>query len=147
MNENFIKGLYTTIVQEGKSEYKSLLDDTKVEEATDKYWISALQLYDNLTEENREKLMQVIELVMIDTISSMLGIIDGSDTLSGCDAEPELYLDDVDTDGELQDLFLEYVEEMEEQIVNLTLNNLDNVVKEGKNGSINCVYYVYTLGF
>ena len=113
MNEIFIKSLYKTIVQEGKGEYKSLLDNTRVGDATDKYWISALQLYDNLKEENREKLMGVIELVMIDTISSMLGIIDGSSTLSGGDAEPKLYLNNVDTDGELQDLFLEYVEEIE----------------------------------
>ena len=114
MNEIFIKSLYKTIVQEGKGEYKSLLDNTRVGDATDKCWISALQLYDNLTEENREKLMGVIELVMIDTISSMLGIIDGSSTLSECNAEPKLYLNDIDTDGELQDLFLEYVEEIEE---------------------------------
>lgn len=51
---------------------------------------------------------------MIDTISNMLGIIDGSSTLSGGDAEPKLYLDDTDTDGELQDLFLAYVEDIEE---------------------------------
>ena len=114
MKEIFIRSLYRTIVKEGKSEYKGLFENTKVEDATDKYWISALQLYDNLTEENREKLMGVIELVMIDTISSMLGIIDGSSTLSECDAEPKLYLNDADTDGELQDLFLEYVEEIEE---------------------------------
>ncbi|MFB1052311.1 transposase [Paraliobacillus sp. JSM ZJ581] len=114
MKEIFIRSLYKTIVQEGKSEYKGLLENTRVEDATDKYWISALQLYDNLTEENREKLMRVIELVMIDTISSMLGIIDGSSTLSGCKAEPKLYLDNIDTDNELQDLFSENVEEIEE---------------------------------
>ena len=49
MNEIFIKSLYKTIVQEGKGEYKSLLDNTRVGDATDKYWISALQIYDNLT--------------------------------------------------------------------------------------------------
>ena len=54
-----------------------------------------------------------MQQTMIDTISNMLGIIDGSSTLSGCDAEPKLYLDDADTDGDLQDLFLEYVEEIE----------------------------------
>lgn len=59
--------------------------------------------------------MEVIELVMIDTISSMLGIIDGSSTLSGCKTEPKLYLDNVDIDNELQDLFLEYVEEIEDR--------------------------------
>ena len=114
MNEIFIKRLYKTIVEEGEGEYKGLLENTRLEDATDKYWISTLELYDDLTEENREKLMKVIELVMIDTISNMLGIIDGSSTLSECDAELKLYLNDADTGGELQDLFLEYVEEIEE---------------------------------
>lgn len=114
MKEIFIRSLYKTIVQEGKSEYKELLDNTNIDDATDKYWISALQLYGNLTEDNKKELLEVIELVIIDTISSMLGIIDGSSTLSGCNVEPKLYLDNVDTDSELQDLFLEYVEEIEE---------------------------------
>ncbi|WP_425449869.1 hypothetical protein [Dethiothermospora halolimnae] len=114
MKEIFIRSLYKTIVQEGKNEYKELLDNTNIEDVTDKYWISALQLYGNLTEDKKEELMGVIELVMIDTISSMLGIIDGSSTLNGCDTEPKLYLDNIDTDNELQDLFLEYIEEIEE---------------------------------
>lgn len=114
MKEVFIRSLYRTIVQEGKSEYKELLDNTNVEDATDKYWIKVLQLYDNLTEEDKEILIAIIQQTMIDTISNMLGIIDGSSTLSGCDAEPKLYLDETDTDSELQDLFLEYVENIEE---------------------------------
>ena len=114
MKEIFIKSLYETIVQEGKQDYKELLDNTNAEDANDKYWIKALQLYDNITKEDREKLMAIIELIMIDTVSNVLGIIDGSSTLNGCDAEIKLYLNDADTEGELQDLFLEYVEENEE---------------------------------
>ena len=114
MKENFIRSLYETIVQAGIEEYKVLLDNTNIEDATDKYWISALQLYSNLAEDKKENLLRVIELIMIDTISSVLGIIDGSSTLSGCDVEPKLYLDSIATDSELQDLFLAYIEEIEE---------------------------------
>ena len=50
---------------------------------------------------------------MIDTTSNMLGIIDGSSTLIGRSIEPNLLLDSIDTEGELQDCFLEYIDELD----------------------------------
>lgn len=47
---------------------------------------------------------------MIDTVSHMLGIIDGSSTLNDSELEPKLLLDSQDTENELQDSFLELVE-------------------------------------
>lgn len=114
MNEIFIKSIYKSIVEENRSLYKSLFNNTDIDKANDEYWKKSLKLYNSLSEENKEILITIIQQTMIDTISNMLGIIDGSSTLSGCDAEPKLYLNDSDTDGELQDLFLEYVEETEE---------------------------------
>ncbi|MBE6048068.1 MAG: transposase [Clostridium sp.] len=114
MNEIFIKSIYKSIVEENKYLYENLLDNTDIDKANDEYWKNALKLYNNLSEENKVVLINIMQQTMIDTISNMLGIIDGSSTLSECDAEPKLYLNDVYTDGELQDLFLEYVEEIEE---------------------------------
>ena len=113
MNEIFIKSIYKSIVEENKHLYKNLLDNTDIDKANDEYWKKVLKLYNNLSEENKGVLISIMQQTMIDTISNMLGIIDGRSTLSGCDAEPKLYLDDADTDGDLQDLFLEYVEEIE----------------------------------
>ena len=114
MNEIFIKSIYKSIVEENKNLYKNLFDNTNIDKASDEYWKKSLKLYNSLSEENKEILINIIQQTMIDTISNMLGIIDGSSTLSGCDSEPKLYLDNSDTDGELQDLFLGYVEEIEE---------------------------------
>jgi len=114
VNEIFIKSIYKSIVEENRSLYKNLFDNTDVDKESDEYWKKSLKLYNSLSEENKEILIIIIQQTMIDTISNMLGIIDGSSTLSGCDTEPKLYLNDADTDGELQDLFLEYVEEIEE---------------------------------
>ncbi|OOM06332.1 transposase [Clostridium saccharobutylicum] len=114
MNEIFIKSIYKSIVEENIHLYKNLLDNTNIDKASDEHWKKSLKLYNSLSEENREVLINIIQQTMIDTISNMLGIIDRSSTLSGCDAEPKLYLDDTDTDGELQDLFLAYVEDIEE---------------------------------
>lgn len=54
--------------------------------------------------------MTIIEQTMIDTISNMLGVIDGSSTLKDCSFELKLLLDSIDTEGELQDSFLEFIE-------------------------------------
>ncbi|WP_236023748.1 transposase [Heyndrickxia sporothermodurans] len=84
---------------------------TNVTSKTDNYWKKAIGFYDSLTDENKDNLMKIIEQTMIDTISNMLGVIDGSTTLKDCSLEPKLLLDSVDTEGELQDSFLEFIEE------------------------------------
>lgn len=64
-----------------------------------------------MDKEQKEILFKIIEQTMIDTISNMLGIIDGSSTLIDCPIKPKLLLDSKDTAGELQDYFLEFIEE------------------------------------
>ncbi|SFB38103.1 transposase [Clostridium frigidicarnis] len=113
MNEIFIKSLYKTIVQD-KELYRNQLDNSNIDKVTEEYLKQVLELYNDASQDKKDALVDFIELIMIDTISNMLGIIDGSSTLSGCDAESKLYLDGIDTDNELQDLFLEYVEEIDE---------------------------------
>lgn len=54
--------------------------------------------------------MSLIEQIMIDTISNMLGVIDGSSTIIDCLLEPKLLLDSKDKEGELQNIFLEFIE-------------------------------------
>ena len=48
---------------------------------------------------------------MIDTISSVFGILDGSSTLSGGDFEFEVRINGISTEDDLQDTFLGFVEE------------------------------------
>lgn len=111
MNEQFVKSLYKSIVKENLELYKSLFETTTVSDSTIDYWRKALGLYNSLGAENKDVLFKIIEQTMIDTISNMLGIIDGSSTLTGCSVEPKLFLNSIDTEGDLQDSFLEYIEE------------------------------------
>ncbi|QCT01645.1 hypothetical protein E6C60_0925 [Paenibacillus algicola] len=111
MNDIFVKSLYETIVEENLQLYKNLYETTNVTSKTDDYWKKTIGFYDSLTDENKDTLMRIIEQTMIDTISNMLGVIDGSSTLNDCSLEPKLLLDSNDTEGELQDLFLEFIEE------------------------------------
>ncbi|RCW39605.1 transposase [Paenibacillus prosopidis] len=110
MNEIFVKSLYESIVKENLELDKHLYETTNVGAKTDDYWREAIGLYNSLNEENKATLMRIIEQTMIDTISNMLGVIDGSSTLKDCSLEPKLLLDGYDTERELQDLFLEFIE-------------------------------------
>lgn len=116
MNKVFVKSLYESIVQENIGLYKNLYETTTVESKTSEYWKQSLSLYNSLTEEQRLTLLKMIEQTMIDTISNMLGIIDGSSTLKNCLLEPKLLLDNKDTEGELQDEFLAFIEETNNSI-------------------------------
>ena len=111
MNEKFVEKIYKTIVEDGVGEYKNLLDNTSLKNATDRYWISALELYGTLSSEDKEKILKFAELIMIDTISSVFGILDGSSTLSEETFEFDVMINGISTENELQDTFLEFVEE------------------------------------
>ena len=111
MNEIFVKSLYDSVVKENIQLYKNLYETTNITPKTDNYWKEAIGFYKSLSDENKDILMTIIEQTMIDTISNMLGVIDGSSTLKDCSLEPKLLLDSIDTEGELQDSFLEFIEE------------------------------------
>lgn len=113
----FSQALYELGVKEGLEIYQGIYETPESDEVTDPHYKKALNFYNRISEEDKVVLMKIIEQTMVDTISSMLSIIDGSTPLDDDDSvEPKLLLNSMDTEGELQDLFLEYVEEQEESI-------------------------------
>lgn len=114
MNEKFIEKLYKAIIKDGIDEYKDLLGNTNLEDATDKYWEKSLDLYKSLTADNREKMLKFAELVMIDTISNIFGVLDGSTSLPEESFECKVSINGNSTENELQDTFLAYVEDIAE---------------------------------
>ncbi|TMU86587.1 transposase [Bacillus sp. BHET2] len=113
MNEEFVKSLYKTVIDENIELYKELFETTNPTGLTDEYFEEALGLYQSLNKEHKEVFFKVIEQTMIDTVSNILGVIDGSSTLLESALEPRLLLDSKDTEGELQDCFLEFIEKNE----------------------------------
>ena len=111
MNEKFVEKIYKTIVEDGVDEYKNLLDNTALKNATDKYWINALELYEKLSSEEKEKILKFAEFIMIDTISSVFGILDGSSTLAEETFEFDVMINGISTENEIQDTFLGFVED------------------------------------
>lgn len=111
MNEEFVKSIYETVVEEGKNIYKDLYENTEVTERTVDYWKNALELYRSFDDRQKKVFLDIVKQTMIDTISSVFGILDGSSTLSGGDFEFEVKINGIGTEDELQDIFLGFVEE------------------------------------
>lgn len=101
VNEEFVKSLYQTIVQANEG-----LDE-KI------YELMKSDFYKNLSSGQRKDVELMIKQVRIDVISEVLGIIDGGSTLHDSELEPTLLLDSINTESELQDTFLEFIEEQE----------------------------------
>ncbi|PEC49626.1 transposase [Bacillus sp. AFS096315] len=114
-NLEFVKNLYQIVVKEDLTLYEDLFVNTEIKDATDPYWKDALNFYAELTDDNKKMLFKIIEQVQVDTVSTVLGILDGTVTLTEDDYEIEMKINGEEEllNGDLQDLFLEYVEENE----------------------------------
>lgn len=110
MNDNFVKNIYKVVIEDGSKIYNELFEKSKITSNTVDYWKKALNMYSKLDFEQKEVFMSVLKQVMIDTVSSIFGIIDGSSSIDG-DFFIEMAINGEKNECELQDLFLGYVEE------------------------------------
>lgn len=111
MNDEFVKGLYSSIVEEGTSTYKYLFDTTKVTGKITEYWKNALLFYHSQTDSEKEIFFAIIKQVIVDSVSSVLGVLDGTSNLDGADLTFEVLINGENTNDELQDAFLGYIED------------------------------------
>ncbi|MEH7402651.1 transposase [Gottfriedia acidiceleris] len=114
-NAEFVKNIYQSVVKEGLSEYEDVFVNTETKDATDPYWKDALNFFAELTDDNKKMLFKIIEQVQVDTVSHVLGVFDGVCSISDDEYEIEMKINGEEEllNGDLQDLFLEYVEDNE----------------------------------
>lgn len=110
MQKELVAAIYNSILVENIEIYRNLFGTTKVGPKTTEYWKLSLGLYEKLIDDDKKVLMKIIEQTVTDTISNMLGVIDGSSTLSEFESEIALVVENQNVQGDLQDLFLEMVE-------------------------------------
>ncbi|MCA1066119.1 transposase (plasmid) [Rossellomorea sp. AcN35-11] len=113
MREKLVEAIYQSIVKENLVLYKHTYESTKVNSSTDEHWKSAITLFDNLNPVDKEVMLRIVEQTMIDTISNVLGLIDGSSTLEGEVLDFKVLLNE-GAEGGLQDIFLELIENQNE---------------------------------
>ncbi len=105
-------GLMKPVVEEGAATYRRLFADTHPDKASDPYWKRALVLFGQLSPAQRLVFFEILQQVSIDTVSGVLGVIDGSSYLAN--RTEDLVLTTAEgrkLSGDLQDLFLAQAEE------------------------------------
>ncbi|MCS6594492.1 transposase [Bacillus cereus] len=111
--QDIIKHLHQSVIRENLTAYRELFLNTNINEVTDPYWKEALKFYTELSNENKDVLFKIIEQIEVDTLSTVLGVIDEGVMIEDKEVEFELTINDNNdpVNGDLQDLFLEYDEE------------------------------------
>ena len=111
--EDLATGLMRQVVDENVGIYCELFTHTSLSDATDPYWRRALTLFASLSEEQRAVFFEVVRQVSVDTVSNVLGVLDGVNMIAGADAGfAVIYNGDQRMDGDLQSLFLVENEEI-----------------------------------
>lgn len=107
MNKDFIEEIYREIVENGMVMYKDLFENTEIDNNTIEYWANSIIFYNSLSSYQKDILFKIIEQTIIDTISSVFNILDNSFNNYNID----ISINSINTDDELQDTFLDFVEE------------------------------------
>ncbi|WP_277115256.1 hypothetical protein [Chryseobacterium sp.] len=109
--EELIKILNRDVIKGNLELYQNLLENTN--EATDPVWKGILPMYINFSREEKEVFLKFLKIVEINTLSHVLGILDG--TTHADDIEEDFILitenKNEKINEDLQDLFLELIEE------------------------------------
>ena len=115
IREEFVQRVYESVVNENLDSYKDLFQNTEITNTTMNYWKKAITFYSSFEDGEKSIFFDIIRQIIIDTISSIFEIMDGSSTLSGGDEiDVSVEINGIDTDHDLQDSFLAFVEEIEE---------------------------------
>ncbi|WP_431045600.1 hypothetical protein [Roseateles sp. L2-2] len=107
--EEFVDGLMISVVEENAISYRDLLE--KNIKSSDRYWNDSNALFWTLSADQRQVLLNMLRQTAIDTVSNVLGIIDGSSYLDGAGELIELRVGGRDLGGDLQGMFLARVEQ------------------------------------
>ena len=106
----FAKSIYEGIVVDNLGEYQSTFN-SNVEDSYIDYWKNAINLFSSLDEEEKRVFFSILKTTIIDTISNVFGVLDGSVALQASNFDFNVKINNEDVTGELQDAFLAYIED------------------------------------
>ena len=108
--EQLVEILNRDVIEGNLDLYRNLLETTN--QATDPVWKGILPMYINLTKSEREIFLWFLKIVEINTLSHVLGILDGTTYVDGIDEDLILTTnnDNKKINVYLQDLFLALIE-------------------------------------
>lgn len=105
--DEFVEELRKKVLDENLTIYAGLLENTKIDEATDQNWKKTLEIYQSLDAEGKHFFKGFVRQIMTDTLSNTFAILDGVVWLEKQNSDFELSLSGIKLNGELQDILLE----------------------------------------
>jgi hypothetical protein len=107
------QALKAEIVDANVAIYRDLYRTANRGDAIDPYWAKAFATFDRMEADDKDVLLEIMRQVAVDTVSNVLGVLDGSSSLPGVEEDFHLATKRDSSarlnDG-LQDAFLELVE-------------------------------------
>lgn len=105
-SEKFVRQLRKYVVDDEVRFYSETLIKSDRQEVTDRYWSDLTHLYDNLNAAQKSVLLQLVRQVSVDTVASLLGIIDGLSYFEEATGQFSLTMHgDTELAGDLQEQF------------------------------------------
>lgn len=82
---DFARALKASVVDENTALYRNLFNATPISTATDPYFQRALEFFSQLDAEQRQAFFDIVRQVSVDTVSNVLGVIDGVCPIAGAE--------------------------------------------------------------
>ncbi len=108
-SKKLVDAFKNEIINENLDIYKSLLTEYSESEKKDHDYVGAKHFFNTLSDEHKLIFFSILQQTMIDSISNILGIIDGSTSLSEYDGDFSLLYEGKPLEY-LQDYFLSQFE-------------------------------------
>jgi putative transposase len=112
---DFVSSIRLGVVEENLKLYREIY--TASPDALDGYWKRALSLFSVLSEDQQDVFFEIIRQIEVDTVSNVLGVIDGVNSVGGGFVNVRILCGESGEDigGGLQDIFLEAEEKYAEE--------------------------------
>lgn len=113
MNDvEFVNNIILEVLKNNLDQYKVNLSNlnNKQDELPEGEWKNGVSLYNKLDVKDKDKFISFLKLSITDTVSNLLGIIDGVSYLKGQEENFQFLYKGKKLNGNLQDIFLEEIE-------------------------------------
>ncbi|WP_341220123.1 hypothetical protein [uncultured Pseudoalteromonas sp.] len=110
--ESFTRNIFELAVTDCVTGYEQALTYSEIDEKTDETWNSVKRFVRELTDSDRVLLMMLLKNISVDTLTTFMGILDGSVVIEEYFEDFELTYDGGDNlAGSLKDLLVEIDDE------------------------------------
>ncbi|MFC0228460.1 hypothetical protein [Serratia aquatilis] len=112
LDERIVTALFDELLIEDFHLYQKNIESIDYDNTISKSaYIGMVKLYSQLSNEQKILLNSFLKIVIADTASTIFGTIDGSHFVKNLNKDFKLIYDDLEVQGDLQDIFIERAEQ------------------------------------